>query len=103
MSFFESCKDVHIEIKEDGPFLVCYARDQYGSYPQAIMRLDEFIGNDDGHFIWDGVNFSQSAKDIRLEGSNLTAVLANKDGRMGDRQSIDLNKYIANEGGDLVR
>ncbi|KAJ5892348.1 hypothetical protein N7504_009039 [Penicillium tannophilum] len=102
MSFFESCTGVHIQNKDDGLYLVCYARDVYGSYPQAEFRLDEHIGNDDGRFMFDGVNFSQSAKDIQLDGSNLTAILTDKDGEFGDRQSIDLNDYIANEGGKLV-
>ena len=53
--------------------------------------------------MFDGVNFSQSAKDIQLDGSNLTAILTDKNGEFGDRQSIDLNDYIANEGGKLVR
>lgn len=48
MSFFESCTGVHIQNKDDGLYLVCYARDVYGSYPQAEFRLDEHIGNDDG-------------------------------------------------------
>jgi hypothetical protein len=61
MSFFESCKDVHIEIKGNSPFLVCYARDQYGSYPQAEMRLDEFIGNDDGMSSVSAVHFYLSS------------------------------------------
>ncbi|KAJ5884159.1 hypothetical protein N7504_011731 [Penicillium tannophilum] len=47
MSFFESCTGVHIQNKDDGLYLVCYAQDVYGSYPQAEFRLDEHIGNDD--------------------------------------------------------
>lgn len=52
--------------------------------------------------MWDGVNFSESANDIRLEGTLLTAELQMRDGAYRERQGIDLNDRIANENGQLV-
>jgi hypothetical protein len=53
--------------------------------------------------MWDGVNFSHSAQDMRLEGgSYLTAELPMRDGGYRERMGIELNDRIGNENGRLV-
>ncbi|KAJ5478767.1 hypothetical protein N7530_004276 [Penicillium desertorum] len=99
MSFAATCTDIFLK---DGHILACYAVDQYGSSVYATLDLNGFIGNDDGYFTWKGVNFASSAREIRLEGTLLTAELLKKSGSYRERQNIDLNDRIANENGDLV-
>lgn len=48
MSFFESCQNVRIEINDDSIFLHCDAQDVDGNFHRATLRLDDFIGNEDG-------------------------------------------------------
>jgi hypothetical protein len=47
-------------------------------------------------------DFSDSANDIRLEGTLLTAELPMRDGGYRERQGIELSDRIANENGELV-
>jgi hypothetical protein len=48
MSFFESCENVRIEINGGSIFLHCDAQDVDGNLHPATLRLDDFIGNEDG-------------------------------------------------------
>lgn len=48
------------------------------------------------------LDFSDSANDIRLEGTLLTAELPMRDGGYRERQGIELSERIANENGELV-
>ncbi|OGE58096.1 hypothetical protein PENARI_c001G04604 [Penicillium arizonense] len=101
MSFFQSCENVRIEINDGSIFLHCDAQDVDGNLHPATLRLDDFIGNEDGWFMWDGVNAGQSAQSIELDGSMLTAELPMRDGGYRERQGIDLNDRISNENGHL--
>lgn len=47
-------------------------------------------------------DFAESANDIRLEGSLLTAELPMRDGGYRERQGIELNDRISNNDGQLV-
>ena len=52
--------------------------------------------------MWGGVNFADSANQIRLErGTYLTADLPKLDGGYRERQGIDLNARITNNNGHL--
>ncbi|OQD84165.1 hypothetical protein PENANT_c014G05303 [Penicillium antarcticum] len=101
MSFYESCENVRIEINDDAIYLHCDARNEDGESQSASLRLDDFIGNEDGWFMWDGVNAGQSAHNVELDGSMLTAELPMRDGGHRERQGIDLNDRISNENGRL--
>ncbi|KAJ5564654.1 hypothetical protein N7513_000896 [Penicillium frequentans] len=102
MAFAQSSQDLHIATKDGGLFLFCRAQTEDGDWQATEINLDEFIGNEDGWFAWDGVNFSQSARSILLEGTTLTADLPKADGGYRERQGIDLNDRIGNENGKLV-
>ncbi|KAJ6017473.1 Cyanovirin-N [Penicillium sp. IBT 35674x] len=102
MAFAQSSQDLRITTKEDGLFLSARAQDEDGNWLATEINLDEIIGNGDGMFVWDSVNVSQSAKNIHLEGTTLTADLRTADGGYRERQSIDLNERIGNDNGNLV-
>ncbi|KAJ5892349.1 hypothetical protein N7504_009040 [Penicillium tannophilum] len=102
MSFSQSSQNIHTETKDGSLFLFCQAQNEVGDWQAAEINLDEFIGNSDGWFEWDGVDFSQSAQNIHLEGTYLTADLPMRDGGYRERQGIDLNDRIGNENGKLV-
>ncbi|KAK2593565.1 hypothetical protein QQS21_008740 [Conoideocrella luteorostrata] len=78
----------------------CY--DNEGNSHDSQINLNEFIGNSDGWFVWGGENFSDTAQEIELEGSTLSAYLKPVDGSDRERQGIDLNEKIGNENGQLV-
>ncbi|KAL4886112.1 Cyanovirin-N [Aspergillus karnatakaensis] len=99
MSFAESCNDIRLE---DGYWLVAMAETVDGSWVESRINLNDFIGNEDGWFMWDGVNFAESANDIRLEGTLLTAELPMRDGGYRERQGIELNDRIRNLSGMLI-
>jgi hypothetical protein len=51
MSFFESCKDVQLV---DGHILQALAQDMDGEWRESEIDLNQWIGNNDGWFMWDG-------------------------------------------------
>lgn len=54
-----------------------------------------------GHFQWGGVNYSQTASNIRLNGTYLEADLVAINGSTRHNQSINLDDRIANINGVL--
>ncbi|KAJ5809908.1 Cyanovirin-N [Penicillium pulvis] len=102
MAFSQSSQDLRLENKEGSLFLFCQAQNEVGDWQAAEINLDQFIGNGDGWSEWDGINFSQSAENIHLDGAYLTADLPKADGGYRERQGIDLNDRIGNEDGNLV-
>ncbi|EFY87369.1 hypothetical protein MAC_06604 [Metarhizium acridum CQMa 102] len=99
MSFYESSKNIWLE---DGHILHADCQDDDGNWNESTIDLNEFIGNSDGWFEWDGVNFSESAHDILLDGSRLTAEMGMVEGGNRERQGLELNDRIGNENGQLV-
>ncbi|KAL6898659.1 Cyanovirin-N [Trichoderma evansii] len=99
MSFQASARGFWLE---NGHILVAEVCREDGEWDESRINLNEFIGNEDGWFMWDGVNFSESANEIRLDGTTLTAELPMRDGGYRERQGINLADRIANENGRLV-
>ncbi|KAM0255546.1 hypothetical protein ACHAQJ_005693 [Trichoderma viride] len=99
MSFEASASNIFLE---DGHILCATVCREDGEWVDSRIDLNEFIGNEDGWFMWDGVNFSESANEIRLEGTNLTAELPMRDGGYRERQGIQLGDRISNRDGQLV-
>lgn len=52
--------------------------------------------------MWDGQNFSKTAKNVLLEGTKLIADLPAKDGAYRERQTMELNDRISNEDATLI-
>ncbi|KAL7908236.1 Cyanovirin-N [Trichoderma velutinum] len=98
MSFSASANNIWLE---DGHILVATVADEAGNWIDSRIDLNDFIGNEDGWFMWDGVNFAESANGIRLEGTLLTAELPKRDGGYRERQGIQLDDRIANINGRL--
>jgi len=87
----------------DGHILECRCRNGHGDWVDSSLDLDQHIGNSDGYFIWDGKDWSRSARLVNLEGGHyLTAELPMRDGGHRERMGIELNDRIANEDGRLV-
>ncbi|KAB5587825.1 hypothetical protein CTheo_8733 [Ceratobasidium theobromae] len=100
MSFQESSQNIRID---DGHVLVAECCDEGGNWHWSSIDLNQFIGNEDGYFMWDGVNFSHSGSNISLEGSKLCASLQCADGSWNEEyQGIELGDRIANINGQLV-
>ncbi|KAL7944069.1 Cyanovirin-N [Trichoderma barbatum] len=99
MSFSASAQNIWLE---NGHRLRASLQDEEGNWRDSEIDLNDFIGNEDGWFMWDGVNFSDSAQDIRLEGTLLTAELPMRDGGYRERQGIQLDDRVSNNNGHLV-
>ncbi|GFF34723.1 cyanovirin-N homolog [Aspergillus udagawae] len=98
MSFHLSAEDIRIE---DGHKLVARLRRDNGELQDAEIDLNQYLGNDNGHFQWEGVNFSESAENVHfaIEGGGevpvLRARLANVDGEYLDAD-VNLSERIEN-------
>ena len=53
MSFSASAQNFYLE---DGHILRATVQDEGGNWQESAIDLDEFIGNEDGWFMWDGVS-----------------------------------------------
>jgi hypothetical protein len=51
MSFSASAQNFYLE---DGHILRASVADEEGNYQESSIDLDQFIGNEDGWFMWDG-------------------------------------------------
>ncbi|CDM29696.1 hypothetical protein DTO013E5_6077 [Penicillium roqueforti] len=104
MSFHESAS--HIELV-DGHILRALLRTENGDEEESTIDLDHHIGNDNGHFHWDGGDFHASAENVRFDREGeygvpvLRAVLRDVDGE-GHDADINLSERIGNDNGRLV-
>lgn len=75
-----------------------------GEWQESSIRLNDFLGNEDGSFLLGDRDFSKTAKDIKVEQSNDSSVLhANLRKRDWSWQeaTIDLDTFITNKDGEL--
>ncbi|KZZ88473.1 Cyanovirin-N [Moelleriella libera RCEF 2490] len=98
MSFAQTSTEYWLE---DGHILHAYCQNADGDSVQSQIDLNGFIGNSDGWFEWGGVDFTETAENIQLEGSRLTAELYTVEGGTRERQGIELNDRIGNDNGQL--
>ncbi|KAF9311056.1 hypothetical protein BG003_007825 [Podila horticola] len=104
MSFQHSCQDISLE---NNSVLVARCRKADGSWNDSSLDLDDILGNDDGYFVWNGQQFSLTAKNVHLNlsdevGPNIEADLPCADGSFRERQRIILAERIENDDGNLV-
>ncbi|KAK3903789.1 Cyanovirin-N [Staphylotrichum tortipilum] len=103
MDFHASAQDIRVD---DGHILRARLNNADGQQVDAEIDLNQFIGNSDGAFEWGGVNFSESAENIRfsLEGESgvpiLRAGLKDVEGNVVDRD-INLAERIGNSNGSF--
>ncbi|PLN78752.1 Cyanovirin-N [Aspergillus taichungensis] len=103
-AFHLTATDIRVE---DGHLLV--ASLQYGDdeWQESTIDLDQYIGNDEGRFVWDGENFSDSAENVHfaIEGGAdvpvLRAQLPTSDGQLVDAD-LNLGERIDNRDGEFV-
>lgn len=86
---------------EDNHILVANLETADKNWNESSIDLNKFIGNEDGYFVWDGENFSETCYNIRLEGSILYADLSNREGNYC-QNSIDLAERIENQDGNFA-
>ncbi|KAH8800484.1 CVNH domain-containing protein [Xylogone sp. PMI_703] len=98
MSFHLTSEDIRIE---NNHILKANLRDADGNLHESEIDLNQFIGNENGHFQWQGERFSESAKDVTfsIEGGGqvpvLRAILFDVDGGEHARD-INLAERIEN-------
>ncbi|KAB8219450.1 Cyanovirin-N [Aspergillus novoparasiticus] len=99
-NFSQSATDVRV----DGPILYARLENSDGYWEDAEFDLDQFIGNEDGRFVWGDNGFSQSATDIEFhfvdEKPILRAQLQDRDGHWNDAE-INLDEAITNNNGQF--
>ncbi|KAE8163790.1 Cyanovirin-N [Aspergillus tamarii] len=104
MSFHESAEEVNIR---DGHILFARLRNEEGEFQDSEINLNEFLGNNNGSFEWEGENFAESAEDISfaIEGDGevpvLRALLLNGDGEPVE-DDINLSERVFNRNGEFV-
>ncbi|KAK2877789.1 hypothetical protein FQN49_001187 [Arthroderma sp. PD_2] len=103
MSFAQSARNIRIE---DNRVLIAELQNENGDFVDAQVDLDEFLGNDEGCFQWEGCGFSQSAVDVWLEINQdtglpiLRAKLGTSDGDQYDAD-VNLSERISNNNGSF--
>ncbi|KAF8465525.1 Cyanovirin-N [Kalaharituber pfeilii] len=104
MSFHETADNIRLV---DDHILVSNLKRADGSWREATIDLDNYIGNQDGWFMWGGEKFSHTAENISLnlnhpDGPHLEADLRSRDGSYRGRQGVSLSGKIENQDGRFV-
>jgi hypothetical protein len=97
MAFSENIRNARLEDTS----LIADCCTSTGEWQQSVLDLNRCVGNDRGCYRWNGQNFSQSARDTRLEGSVLYAQLATGDDVTWLDSSLGLDECIINQDGHL--
>ncbi|CAJ2508401.1 Uu.00g134270.m01.CDS01 [Anthostomella pinea] len=100
----EDCKNVRLV---GDTLVVAFCRVRYddgvggvGEYCKRFIRLDYFLGNNNGHFDTAGEKFHHSARNVRIEGTHLVAELCTIGGEWR-RDSLCLSQLVCCAGGSL--
>ena len=100
MSFTKTSHGLNIS-----PDSTLTAKCECSEWKDTSIRLDDFLGNEDGFFLIGGRDFSKSANNVRIapEGAETTILYAELQKRNGDwrTDSIDLDMIIENVHGSL--
>ncbi|KAE8381077.1 CVNH domain-containing protein [Aspergillus bertholletiae] len=104
MSFHLSAENIRVE---EDHVLVADLEVGDGSRRHAVVDLNVHLGNNNGHFQWDGHNFSETARGVHfaIEGGGqvpvLRAELRDEEGNWESRD-VNLAERIINENGHFV-
>jgi CVNH domain len=98
MDFSTSLHDVKLDDQET---LVAKCENSRHEWELSAFPLNEYLGNNDGHFVWRWQGFKQTARNVYLRDSRfLHAELENAGGGW-NATSVDLSEYIENQDGAL--
>ncbi|KAJ4379162.1 hypothetical protein N0V86_005205 [Didymella sp. IMI 355093] len=103
MSFHYSAQDIRVD---DGHILRARLQRADGEWEDSEIDLNQHVGNDNGHFYWDGENFSGSAENIHftIEGDGsvpvLRASLCDQEGNYQERD-LNLSERVSNNNGQF--
>lgn len=101
MSFSKSSHTIALS---SDSFLSAKCRKCGGEWQESSIRLNDFLGNEDGAFQLGDRDFSLTAKDAVIEQSEycsvLKACLRKRDGSWQDA-SVELDAFISNQDGEL--
>ncbi|KAG6009367.1 hypothetical protein E4U21_002677 [Claviceps maximensis] len=99
MSFSLTSRDFWLE---DSHILHAWCLDMNDAYRESSLDLNKCLGNKDGFFQWGGENFADTASDVEMSATILSAKMLTEDDIVGERQRVDLNEHIANTDGQLT-
>ncbi|KAF1915655.1 CVNH domain-containing protein [Ampelomyces quisqualis] len=103
MGFHYSAEDIRID---DDHMLRARLQRADGEWNDAEIDLNNHIGNDNGHFVWDGEGFSGSAENVYFslesdgQAAVLRATLFDGDGN-GEERDLNLGERIGNNDGEF--
>ncbi|EQB47658.1 Cyanovirin-N-like [Colletotrichum gloeosporioides] len=104
MSFHVSAENIRVD---DGHILRAALRNENGDLNETEIDLNNCLGNNDGHFEWNGNGYSNSAEDIHfsIEGGDNVPILRARLFNLGG-EAIDadcnLSERIGNDNGNFV-
>ncbi|RDW56510.1 hypothetical protein BP5796_13151 [Coleophoma crateriformis] len=84
----------------DGTSLKAECQNEEGHWKDVDLELEQLLGNLSGNFVWMGKDFGKNARDIRLEGSVLHALLPTSPTTWNPTH-VDLNDRVCNKDGLL--
>ncbi|EYE93684.1 CVNH domain-containing protein [Aspergillus ruber CBS 135680] len=103
MSFHLTGQDIRVE---DNHILIASLQNEEGDYIESSIDLNQFIGNDNGNFQWDGENFSDTAQNVHfaIEGGADVPVLRGElrdlEGNW-DSRDLNLAERVVNNNGQF--
>jgi hypothetical protein len=103
MAFNQSARNINLQFRGDGPYLVAdLLTGDNVTYRTDALRLDNWIANIHGNFQWKaGGNFGATAQDVGLTngGATLTALLGFGDQGQTRSSSTSLSDHVTNSQG----
>ena len=101
MSFSKSAHTISVS---SDSLLSAKCRKCGGEWQDSSIRLNDFLGNEDGAFQLGDRDFSLTARDVVVEQTDdcsvLSACLRRRDGSWQDA-SVELDAFISNQDGEL--
>ncbi|QRV78806.1 CVNH domain protein [Ceratobasidium sp. AG-Ba] len=99
MSFSKSSRN--IQLQGNSVLSAQCERADGQSFAPSTLDLNTCLGNIDGSFKWGEKDYSLTARDVSLDGTNLSAKLQRADGVSERHATVDLDERIENHDGNL--
>ncbi|RPB20661.1 CNVH-domain-containing protein [Terfezia boudieri ATCC MYA-4762] len=108
-SWLHTARNVHLQGKST---LAAELQKRDGSWHHATIDLNNYLGNSDGKFLWNGTNFAATARDTKIEDRRpqsfeawILATLQEADGvwpQGTDSAGLNITDALKNEDGNFV-
>ncbi|KAF8429828.1 Cyanovirin-N [Terfezia claveryi] len=107
-SWLHTARNVHLQ---GDSILAAQLQKRDGSWQDATIDLNDYLGNSDGKFLWNGSNFAATARDTKIQDRRpdsfeawILATLQKADGYWpsgADSAGLNITDALKNEDGEF--